>query len=76
MSIQNNTASTRNASARKSWLDRFVRDERGLTTMEILAIIAGLIVMVTIALPVLQDGAKTGATNVSTKLGEWTSGGN
>ncbi|HTV25982.1 MAG TPA: hypothetical protein VMG12_45100 [Polyangiaceae bacterium] len=73
-SIQNDAASTRNSVRKPSWLSRFVRDERGLTTMEILAIIAGLIVMVTIALPVLQDGAKTGATNVSKTLGDWTAG--
>ena len=71
--IHNNTAASTRQSVRKPrWLARFVRDERGLTTMEILAIIAGLIVMVTMAAPILQNGATSGANGVVKKLTDWT----
>jgi len=73
MSIENQTSTSRSNSVRKSsWLARLLGDERGLTTMEILALIAGLIVMVTIAAPVLQDGAKAGAGGVVKRLTDWT----
>jgi len=72
MSISNQTAATRNAVRQPSWLARLVRDERGLTTMEVLALIAGLIVMVTMAAPVLQEGAQSGAGGVVKRLTDWT----
>jgi Flp pilus assembly pilin Flp len=70
--IHNNTASARPSVKKPRWLARFVRDERGLTTMEILAIIAGLIVMVTMAAPILQKGAESGANGVVKRLTDWT----
>lgn len=70
--IHNNTASVRPSAKKPRWLARFVGDERGLTTMEILAIIAGLIVMVTMAAPILQKGAESGANGVVKRLTDWT----
>jgi hypothetical protein len=75
-STTNQIPSTRKSVTKSSWLSRFLRDDRGLTTMEILAITAGLIVMVTMAAPILQDGAKAGAGGVVQKLTDWTGGGN
>lgn len=74
-SIENNTSAARHSVRKSSWLARLLGDERGLTTMEILALIAGLIVMVTIAAPVLQQGAQTGATGVVKRLTDWTGSG-
>jgi hypothetical protein len=74
-STTNQIPSTRKSVTQSSWLSRFLRDDRGLTTMEILAITAGLIVMVTMAAPILQDGAKSGAGGVVQKLTDWTGGG-
>jgi Flp pilus assembly pilin Flp len=74
-SIENKTPSTPKSVRKPSWFARFMRDERGLTTMEILALIAGLIVMVTMAAPVLQEGATTGANGVVKRLTDWTGGG-
>ena len=40
MSIENQTSTSPNTARKSTWLARLLRDERGLTTMEILALIA------------------------------------